>query len=67
MKNTVGKREGEAVNTESGGLEEVHGTERKSWPHEARICLVCGSKYFASADGGFCPVCLLRAAAAGGN
>jgi serine/threonine protein kinase len=52
------------VNTESGGLEEVRGAERKSWPHETRICSVCGEKYFASADGGFCPVCILRAAAA---
>ena len=52
------------MNTESGGLEEVRGAEGKSWPHEAPICSVCGAKYFASADGAFCPVCILRAAAA---
>ena len=50
------------MKTESGGLEEVRGAERKSWPHEACICSVCGAKY--SADGAFCPVCILRAAAA---
>ena len=43
----------------------MRGAERKSAPHEARICSVCGTKYFASTDSGFCPVCILRAAAAG--
>ena len=31
---------------------------------EARICPVCGTKFYA-ADSGFCPVCILRGAAGG--
>jgi serine/threonine protein kinase len=32
---------------------------------EARICLVCGAKFFAAADSGFCPVCILHGATSG--
>jgi len=32
---------------------------------EARTCPVCGTKFFATADGGFCPVCVLRGATGG--
>ena len=31
---------------------------------EARICPVCGTKFYA-ADSGFCPVCILRGATGG--
>ena len=30
---------------------------------EARTCAVCGTKFFATADYRFCPVCILRGAA----
>jgi hypothetical protein len=32
---------------------------------EARTCPVCGTKFFATADNGFCPVCALRGATGG--
>jgi len=32
---------------------------------EARACPVCGTKYFATANMDFCPVCILRGAAGG--
>jgi len=32
---------------------------------EARTCPVCGSKFFATGDSEFCPVCILRGAAGG--
>jgi hypothetical protein len=32
---------------------------------EARTCPVCGTKFFANADNGFCPVCILRGATGG--
>ena len=32
---------------------------------EARTCPVCGTKFFATADSGFCPVCILRGATGG--
>ena len=32
---------------------------------EARTCPVCGTKFYATADGGFCPVCILRGATGG--
>ena len=32
---------------------------------EARICPVCGAKFFATADREFCPVCILRGATSG--
>jgi len=30
-----------------------------------RICPVCGTKFFAAADSGFCPVCILRGVTCG--
>ena len=32
---------------------------------EARTCPVCGTKFFTTADSGFCPVCILRGATSG--
>ena len=32
---------------------------------EERICLVCGTKFYATAESGFCPVCILRGAISG--
>src|SRR5215469_5701362 len=32
---------------------------------EARTCPVCGTKFFATADSGYCPVCILRGATSG--
>ena len=29
---------------------------------EARTCPVCGTKFLGTADGGFCPVCILNRA-----
>jgi len=31
----------------------------------ARICTVCGTKFSATSDSGFCPVCILRGATSG--
>ena len=36
--------------------------ELGSADQEASTCPVCGTKFFATADGGFCPVCILRGA-----
>jgi serine/threonine protein kinase len=51
------------VKTDSGAHEEERGTEPGSVRQEVRTCPVCGTKFFASADCGFCPVCILREAA----
>jgi serine/threonine protein kinase/tetratricopeptide (TPR) repeat protein len=32
---------------------------------DARTCPVCGTKFYATADSGFCPVCILRGATSG--
>jgi hypothetical protein len=37
-------------------------TKRGSAHQEARTCPVCGTKFFATADREFCPVCILRGA-----
>ncbi len=39
--------------------------ELESAQQEARICPVCGTKFFASADREFCPVCILQRATSG--
>jgi Protein kinase domain/NACHT domain len=44
---------------------EEPGKELESAQQEARICSVCGTKFFATADIGFCPVCILRGATSG--
>jgi len=44
---------------------EEPGKEPGSAQPEARTCPACGTKFFATADGGFCPVCILRGATSG--
>jgi hypothetical protein len=39
--------------------------EPGSEQQETRICPVCGTKFFATADSGFCPVCILHGATGG--
>ena len=41
------------------------GTKPGSVPPEARTCPVCGTKFYATADSGCCPVCILRGATGG--
>jgi len=53
------------VKAESGGSVEEPGKEVGSVQKEARTCPVCGTKFFATADSGFCPVCILRGATGG--
>ena len=48
------------MKAESEGSVEEPGRELGSVQQEARTCLVCGTKFFATADSGFCPVCILR-------
>ena len=50
------------MKAESGGPEEESGKEVESVYQEARTCPVCGTKFFASADREFCPVCILNRA-----
>jgi hypothetical protein len=47
---------------ESGGSVEEPGKKAGSVQQEARTCPVCGTKFFAATDSGFCPVCMLRGA-----
>ena len=53
------------MNTESGKPVADPGTKPGSLPQEPRTCSVCGTKFYATADGGFCPVCILHGAAGG--
>jgi hypothetical protein len=41
---------------------EEPGKEAGSVQQEARTCPVCGTKFFATADREFCPVCILNRA-----
>jgi len=50
------------VKAESEGSVEEPGKEAGSAQQEARTCSVCGTKFFATADREFCPVCILRRA-----
>src|SRR6516165_3122183 len=56
---------GEAVKADSGKPAEEPGTQPEATPQEARTCPVCGTKFFATGDSGFCPVCILRGANSG--
>ena len=47
---------------ESGGSVEESGKDPGPVQQEARTCLVCGAKFFATTDREFCPVCILRRA-----
>jgi tRNA A-37 threonylcarbamoyl transferase component Bud32 len=53
------------VNAESGEPVADRDARRGSAPREAQTCPVCGTKFFATADNGFCPVCILRGATGG--
>ena len=53
------------MKAESAGSVEEPGKEPGSVQQEARTCPVCGTKFFATADREFCPVCILRGAASG--
>ena len=50
---------------ESGDSAEEPGKELGSAQREARTCPVCGTKYFATTDMEFCPVCVLLGATGG--
>ena len=51
------------MKADSGAPEEERAAEPGSMQQEARTCAVCGTKFLATADYGFCPVCILRGAA----
>ena len=53
------------MKTESGVSVEKPGKEPGSVQQEARTCPVCATKFYATADSGFCPVCMLHEAAGG--
>ena len=53
------------MNTESGKPVEDPCTKPGSLPQEARTCPVCGTKFYATADSEFCPVCILRGVTGG--
>ena len=53
------------MKTESGKAEEERSRALGSVQQEVRICPTCGTKFFTTADSGFCPVCILRAAVGG--
>jgi serine/threonine protein kinase len=53
------------MKAKSGGSADEPGKEPRLMQQEARTCPLCGTKYFAAADGGFCPVCILHGAAGG--
>ena len=53
------------MKAESEGSVEERGKEMGSTQQEARICPVCGTKFFATTDNGFSPVCILRGATPG--
>ena len=53
------------MKAESEGSVEEPGKEPGSVHQEARTCPVCGTKFFATADSEFCPVCILRGATSG--
>ena len=53
------------MKTDSGEAEEERSPEPGSAQQEVRICPTCGTKFLTKADKGFCPVCVLRAAAGG--
>ena len=50
------------MKAESEGSVEEPGKETGSAQQEARTCPVCGTKFFATADREFCPVCILHRA-----
>ena len=53
------------MKAESEGSAQEPGKELGSVRREARTCPVCGTKFFATANSEFCPVCILRGATSG--
>jgi rubrerythrin len=53
------------VKAESEGSAGEPGKELGSVQQEARTCPVCGTKFVATANSEFCPVCILRGATSG--
>jgi hypothetical protein len=53
---------GRAVKAESGGSVDEPNKEPESVRQEPRTCPICGTKFYATADSGFCPVCILERA-----
>jgi hypothetical protein len=53
------------VKADSGKPAEEPGTKPGSVQQEERSCPVCGTKFYATAESGFCPVCILRGAFGG--
>ena len=58
-------RGADAVKAESRGSADEPGKELGSVQREPRTCPVCGAKFYATTDGEFCPVCILRGANSG--
>ena len=50
------------MNAEHGEPIQEPGTKPESAQPEARTCPVCGTKFFATAEREFCPVCILNRA-----
>ena len=59
------RRTAEALKRESRKPGNKRATRREAVKEEASTCPVCGTKFFATADREFCPVCILRCAASG--
>ena len=53
------------MKADSGKPAEEPGTKPGSVQQEERTCPVCGTKFYATAESGFCPVCILRGAFGG--
>jgi hypothetical protein len=53
------------VKTDSEEAQKERSTAPESVQQEVRICPTCGTKFLATADSGFCPVCILRGAVGG--
>ena len=53
------------MKTKSGKAGEERNTAPGSVQQDVRICPTCGTKFFTTADRGFCPVCILRGAVGG--
>ena len=59
------RRTAEALKRESRKPGSKRATRREAVKEEASTCPVCGTKFFATADREFCPVCILRCATSG--
>ena len=53
------------MSAEHGEPIQEPGQDAGSVQQEARTCPICGTKFFAIAGSGFCPVCILRGATSG--